>query len=106
MEDSISRREISPAATLDQRRRQRIPCTRPVTLVTSDDRYINALCTDLNSTGIGLDSDRILSVGQRLELLLDSQTRVPLLVIYRMGNHYGMSALSSGEKLMELLPVH
>jgi len=91
----------------DNRRcNERIPCRRSVCLETSDRREIFATCTDLNSTGIGLDSDRILSVGQRLELLLDSQTRVPLLVIYRMGNHYGMSALSSGEKLMELLPVH
>ena len=89
----------------NRRTSERIPCRRSVRLETSDLRELSALCTDLNSTGIGIDSERVLKVGQRLELLLDAQTRVPLLVIYRLDNHYGLSALSSGERLMELLPV-
>lgn len=89
----------------EQRRIQRIPCSRPVKLLTSDDREVEALCTDLNSSGLGLDTRQILAVGQRVELLVGEQTRVPLLVIYRMGNHYGLSAITGGEKLLSLLPV-
>lgn len=89
----------------NRRTAERLPCRRSVRLETSDRRELSAICTDLNSGGIGIDTDRPLAVGQRLELLLDAQTRVPLLVIYRMGNHYGLSALGSGERLLELLPV-
>lgn len=89
----------------DQRRIQRIPCSRPVKLLTSDDREVEALCTDLNSSGLGVDTSYVLSVGQRVELHIGEQSRVPLLVIYRMGNHYGLSALGGGENLLSLLPV-
>ena len=89
----------------NRRAAERIPCRRSVCLETSDRRELSAICTDLNSGGIGIDTDRLLRVGQRLELLLDGQTRVPLLVIYRMGNHYGLSALGLEERLLELLPV-
>ena len=89
----------------NRRSAERIPCHRSVRLETSDGRELQVICTDLNSGGIGIDTERLLRVGQRLELLLDGQTRVPLLVIYRMGNHYGLSALGLGERLVELLPV-
>ena len=90
---------------VDQRRIQRVPCSRPVKLLTSDDREVEAVCTDLNSTGLGIDSRQILTVGQRVELQVGNDSRVPLLVIYRMGNHYGLSALGAGERLLALLPV-
>jgi hypothetical protein len=89
----------------DRRGTERIPCRRSIRLETSDRRELFAVCTDLNNGGIGIDSERVLRVGQRLELVLESQTRVALLVIYRMGDHYGLSALGPGERLMELLPV-
>ncbi len=104
MEESLSTAKVF-VASLDQRKTQRISCSRPITLQTSDGREVLATCTDINSTGLGLDTGNVLRVGQRLELLLDTQDRVPLLVIYRMGNHYGLSALGSGEWLMELLPL-
>lgn len=89
---------------LDQRRAERIYCQRMVRLKTSDHREFDGICTDVNRTGIGLDSDWILAVGQRVELLLARGQRVPMLVIYRMGKHYGLSALKKTEAVLELLP--
>ncbi len=96
--------EICPGSA-ERRATARIPCARPVLLRTVDNREISATCTDLNSTGVGVDTDRVLAVGQRVQLMLDKETSISLLVIYRMGNHYGLTALGSGERLMELLPV-
>jgi hypothetical protein len=49
-------------------------------------------------------------VGQRLQLQLEQngseQTHVPLMVIYRMGKHYGLSILASNHNLLELLPMN
>jgi hypothetical protein len=90
--------------TIEQRNSERVYCQRPVQLRTSDRREFAGLCTDVNQSGIGLDSKRVLAVGQRLELMINAERRVPMLVIYRMGDHYGLSALGSYEMLLELLP--
>ncbi len=92
-----------------KRKTERVYCQRPVQLRTSDNREFTAACTDVNLSGIGIDSEKVLSVGQRLELLLPevegAQKRVPMLVIYRMNNHYGLSALAAAENVVQLLPV-
>lgn len=97
--------ETSP----EQRKTDRIPILRPVRLQTSDGMEFEALCTDVNLSGIGLDSDRLLRVGERLLLLIKSRDgvpgSVPMMVIYRMGKHYGLSALASLDDVLELLPV-
>jgi PilZ domain len=90
--------------TIEQRRSERVYCQRSVQLRTSDQREFSGVCTDVNQSGIGIESKRVLAVGQRLELILAGQKRVPMLVIYRMADHYGLSALGSFEALLELLP--
>jgi hypothetical protein len=82
---------------------------RSVHLRTSDGWEFKALCTDVNLSGIGVDSDRLLKTGQRVQLEITAkdgrQSRVPMMVIYRMGKHYGSSALASLDEVMELLPI-
>ena len=93
----------------EQRRSNRLPVMRTVKLRTSDGWAFQALCTDLNQSGIGVDSERVLKVGQRVNLEIATPEGpfepVKLLVIYRMGNHYGLSVLGgAAERLLELLP--
>jgi hypothetical protein len=100
--------QLTNTAT-ELRKTDRFPVMREVQLRTSDNQEFSALCTDVNLSGIGLDSERLLRVGQRIELLIKSKDGspgcVPMMVIYRMGKHYGLSALASLEEILELLPV-
>ena len=105
MNDCVPLPLVGSVGTTELRNSERVYCQRPVRLLTSDRREFAALCTDVNQSGIGLDSKRVLAVGQRVELMLGAEERVPLLVIYRMGDHYGLSALGSYERLLELLPT-
>ncbi len=94
----------------ESRKTDRISVRREVQLRTSDRRLLTVLCTDVNLSGIGIDTERVLKVGQRLEIELTlkngEQARVPLMVIYRMGKHYGLSTLTSAYDLLELLPIN
>jgi hypothetical protein len=95
-------------AQAELRRTDRIPVMRAVQLRTSDKVEFSALCTDVNLSGIGIDCDHRLHVGQRLELVLSKNGNshlVPMMVIYRMGKHYGVSALASLEDVLDLLPM-
>jgi hypothetical protein len=95
---------MSSLGTLEQRKTDRIFCQRAIRLCTSDQREFTVVCTDVNQTGIGVESERVLSVGQRVELVLAREQRVPMLVMYRMGQHYGLSALGSYDSVLEILP--
>ena len=90
------------------RRTERVQVMRSVAMRASDGREFSAFCTDVNLSGIGMDSEHVLKVGQRVELSVKGkngeQHRIPLMVIYRMDRHYGLSALASQEDLLELLP--
>lgn len=92
----------------ERRQLERVTVMRPVDLRTSDGWHFSGMCTDVNLGGIGLDSDHVLKVGQRIELELKRrdgrQSQIPLMVIYRMGNHYGLSAIASLDELLELFP--
>ena len=93
----------------DKRRSSRIFCRVPVTLRAYDGREISATCLDVNFNGVGLETDGPLSVGQRVELLVRKRggevTPVPMLVIFRMERHYGLSALDAYEDVLELIPA-
>lgn len=93
----------------DSRRNDRIPVLRSVQLRTSDRIEFAAFCTDVNLSGIGIECEHMLHVGQRLELLIDAKdghsNSVPMMVIYRMGRHYGVTALASLDEVLELLPL-
>ncbi len=96
---------------LNRRQSTRVHCRIEVNLQTADGRDISATCLDINSGGIGIESARVLTVGQRLNLLVPStrgagsQGMVPMLVVYRMENHYGLSALGAYEDLLNLIPT-
>jgi PilZ domain len=97
-------------AVAENRATERISVQREVRFRTSDKREFSAMCTDVNFGGIGIDCDRILKVGQRLELSVErpdgGEVKVPMMVIYRMGRHYGLSALANSDGLLELVPVN
>jgi hypothetical protein len=103
MSDSVPLPSMFSVGAIENRRSERIHCHRLVQLLRSDHRELAATCTDVNECGIGIDCDRVLAVGQRVQLLLSKEQRVPMLVIYRMDQHYGLSALGSCELLLELL---
>ncbi len=93
----------------DKRRSARIPCRVPVTLRSTDGRDIQAICLDVNQDGIGIETYNQLAVGQRLELLVpkgngDVKT-VPMLVMFRMKTHFGLSALAAHEHVLDLIPT-
>ena len=108
--DCVPIPQLENSAQREARKTDRISVRREVQLRTSDKRLLTAFCTDVNLSGIGIDSDRVLKVGQRVEIELKltngDQARVPLMVIYRMGKHYGLSTLSSAYDLLELLPLN
>src|SRR3954466_4581462 len=108
--DCIPLPTMSECEQQECRHSDRISVMRPVELRTSDGWEIVAQCTDVNASGIGVDSDWTLKVGQRVELRLKSREgkplQVPMMVIYRMGTHYGLSALASREDVLELLPLN
>jgi hypothetical protein len=93
----------------DFRHSARIHCRVPITLRTSDGRDISAVCLDVNRNGIGIESQHVFTVGQRLNLLVAKSkgdpSLVPMLVIYRMDKHYGLSALGAFEEVLNLLPA-
>ncbi|HUN87965.1 MAG TPA: PilZ domain-containing protein [Terriglobales bacterium] len=93
----------------EKRRSERIFCRVPVTLRSYDGREIPATCLDVNFNGVGLETEGPLSVGQRIELLVRKRngdvTPVPMLVIFRMEKHYGLSALDAYEDVLELIPT-
>ena len=84
-------------------------CRVPVTLRSSNGRDISATCLDVNFNGVGIESEYKLAVGQRLELLVRKHdgeiTPVPMLVIFRMDKHYGLSALDAYEDVLDLIPT-
>jgi len=93
----------------EKRRTPRVYCRVPVTLRSSDGRDISATCMDVNYNGVGIESEHKLSVGQRLELLVRKNdgkvTPVPMLVMFRMDKHYGLSALDAFEDVLDLIPL-
>ena len=103
MDDCVPLPTMQTLQTIEKRITERIFCQRVVRLRTSDHRELTATCTDVNGSGIGVDSDHVFAVGQRVELLLSQDRRVPMLVVYRMGQHYGLSALGAHESVLELL---
>jgi len=92
----------------DKRRSPRVFCRVPVTLRSTDGRDISAVCLDVNRNGVGIETHSRLAVGQRLELLVHGKngevTPVPMLVMFRMDKHYGLSALGAYEHVLDLLP--
>ncbi len=106
MEDAVPLPIMPSSGMVEERRTDRIACLRQVRLETSDGWTFAATCTDINRTGIGMECDHVLKVGQRVEMILSDNHRVPMMIIYRMGHHYGLSALSSFEKVLELLPLN
>jgi len=92
----------------DKRRSPRVFCRVPVTLRSTDGRDISAVCLDVNRNGVGIETHSRLAVGQRLELLVHGKngevTPVPMLVMFRMDKHYGLSALGAYEHVLNLLP--
>ncbi len=108
--DEVPLPHMTTGAAIDARRTDRIPIMREVQLRSSDGREFTAFCTDVNQGGIGIDTDHTLRVGQRLTLHVTTRSgelkSVPLLVIYRIGRHYGLSALASLEAVLELLPIN
>lgn len=93
----------------EKRRSARVHCRVPVTMRTSNGRDFTATCLDVNFNGVGIETDFTLSVGQRLELFVrkndGSTVAVPMLVIFRMDKHYGLSALDAYEDILELIPL-
>jgi hypothetical protein len=93
----------------NRRETTRVHCNVAVQLRASDGREIAATCVDVNSSGVGIESQHVLAVGQRLTLLSANQqgerTSVPMLVIYRMQNHYGLSALGAFQEVLNLIPT-
>ena len=92
----------------DNRRTTRVHCSVPVTLRASDGRDIEATCLNINISGVGIETRNQLAVGQRLQLLVPKQggevKSVPMLVMYRMESHYGLSALEAHEHVLDLIP--
>ena len=107
--DCVPLPEMDTADTAEKRRTTRIACRLPVLLQTTDRRDVEATCLNVNSSGIGIETESVLSVGQRLKLLLRKHSGelkpVPMLVIYRMEKQYGLSALDSYEDLLDLVPL-
>ena len=101
---------MTSGTVLNARRTERIPIMRDVELRTSGGRNFVALCTDVNQSGIGIDSDYMLRVGQKLTMHVTThrggEKAVAFLVIYRIGRHYGLCAIGSLEDVLELLPVN
>ncbi|MGZ4787284.1 MAG: PilZ domain-containing protein [Terriglobales bacterium] len=93
----------------DRRRAPRVSCRVPVTLRSSDGRDIAAVCLDINQNGVGIETHNQLTVGQRLQLLVPKKdgdvTPVPMLVMFRMNTHYGLSALDAQERVLDLIPT-
>jgi hypothetical protein len=91
----------------DHRHSNRIPCRIEVHLRGSDGQEYAAICVDVNRNGIGIESQQVFAVGQRLNLVIrksSETTLVPMLVIYRMDKHYGLSALGAYDQVLNLLP--
>ena len=92
----------------ESRATRRVPVMRQVKVRASDGWEFVGLCTDVNLSGVGLETDHILKVGQRLEVEVHCRSgeliRIPMMVIYRMDRHYGLTTLSSPETVLELLP--
>jgi PilZ domain len=91
----------------DQRKSTRIFCNVPVLLQAADGSEFSATCLDVNCNGVGIECGSILKVGQRVNLLIagsGSSSTVPMLVLYRMDKHYGLSALGAFEDLLRLIP--
>jgi hypothetical protein len=103
MSDYTSQSRLVSPLTQEARQVDRIRCRVPVQLQTSAGRLFPAICTDVNDYGIGIDCEQLIGVGHRVEVLFGDQ-QVPMLTIYRMDNHYGLSALERGEELLRLLP--
>lgn len=100
---------MNDALNPENRRTPRVPCRVPVTLRRSDGRDVPALCVDVNASGIATESDSVFAVGERVKLLVRKRggevKPVPMLVMYRMERHYGLSALDGFEDVLELLPT-
>jgi hypothetical protein len=93
----------------DLRRSPRVSCRVPVTLQASDGGYIQATCLDVNFNGVGIKTESALTIGQRLQLLARTHdggtTAVPMLVIFGMEKHYGLSALEACEEVLDQIPL-
>jgi hypothetical protein len=96
---------LMPSA-VDLRHSERMYCQASLRLRTSDGLEFPAMCTDITRTGVGVDCERVLAVGQRVELLVSDKRMVAMMVIYRMADHYGLSAVGACDALLEILPRH
>lgn len=107
--DCVPLPEMNDPETTEIRRTPRVPCRVPVMLRRSDGRDVSAICTDVNASGIATESDSVLAVGERVKLLVRKHNGevkpVPMLVMYRMEKHYGLSALDGFEDVLDLLPT-
>jgi hypothetical protein len=94
----------------NRRRSHRVFCRVPVTLRSTDGRDISAICLDVNQNGVGIETHNQLAVGQRLQLLVPHKngeiSPVPMLVMFRMNTHYGLSALDAYEQVLDLIPTN
>jgi hypothetical protein len=101
--------EMDSQLETEQRRSPRIYCRVPVQLRASDGRDFTAMCIDVSANGIGVQSNLLLGVGLRLHLVVPKPngdiSLVPMLVIYRMENHYGLSALGAYKDVLDLIPM-
>ncbi len=103
--DCVPLPQMEATVIREARKTDRIAVRRNVEFRTSDGWPFTALCTDVNLSGVGIDSDHVLKVGQRVNLQLREGKQIPMIVIYRMASHYGLSALASLDDVLELLPI-
>jgi hypothetical protein len=96
---------LMPSA-VDLRRSERMYCQASLCLRTSDGLEFPGTCTDVTRTGVGIDCKRVLAVGQRVELLVSGKKAVAMMVMYRIADHYGLSAIGACDALLEIFPLH
>ena len=109
MLDCVPIPEMDTPSKPELRHATRIHCRVAVQLKTSDGRDLAATCLDVSVNGIGIETNYVLAVGQRLHLMVPKAngdiSHVPMLVIYRMENRFGLSALGAYEDVLNLIPV-
>jgi len=107
MVDCVPLPQMNDQQPSEKRQSTRIFCNVPVQLQTSDGGEFSATCLDVNHNGVGIECGRVLTVGQRVHLMVPGRgnATVPMLVIYRMDKHYGLSALGGFEEVLNLIPM-
>jgi PilZ domain len=106
MSSTIARDLATPAAGLlpcERRRGSRIPLRTPVRITYQglrDEVSEDAICTDISETGIALETPADLYVGEIVDLEFRhpgaDPVRVPVRLLYKIGNRYGAYFASPG----------